>query len=40
MTPQLANRILIVAIAIFVVVMLARVIASHLRYRRAHRAAR
>lgn len=37
MTPQTANRILLVAIAIFVVVMIWRIVATHLRYRRARR---
>ena len=37
MTPQLASRIWIVVLAIFVVVMIGRVIVTHLRYRRARR---
>jgi len=37
MTPILANRILLIAIVVFVAIMIARVILTHLRYRAARR---
>jgi len=36
-TPELANRILLIAIALFVVIMLARVLVTHLEYRKTRR---